>query len=305
MVVDQIQGVIMPIKFMLQQYIESDHVLQAIRDGLKISTDGSFKSLVDGSIWQSRTAEMVDRLVIPINIFFDDFVTGDTSSPHARSTSMCGVYLSVACLPRYLSGRLCNILTAGFIKTQDKKDFRNDQTLKKIIADLIDLEIDGLDIQSNGNTIKAYFVIGFVVGDNLGVNGVLDYVECFRANHFCRVCKRTRVQTESDCLEYPNYLRSVENYEQDIELNDVSRTGLKARSIFNNIPSFHVIHNFYFDVMHDVLEGVALYDLQHILYYLVNVKQYISVVDLNHRKNLFVYGSLNSITYWTTSGKAT
>lgn len=132
---------------MLQKYIESDHVLQAIRDGLKISTDGMFNSLVDGSIWQVRTATMTDRLVIPLNIFFDDFVTGDTSSPHARSTSICGIYFSIPCLPRYLSGRLCNILTAGFIKSQDKKDFRNDQTLKKLIDVLIDLEINGLEVQ--------------------------------------------------------------------------------------------------------------------------------------------------------------
>lgn len=279
---------------MLQQYLESEHVLPAIRDGLQVSTDGTFKSLVDGSVWQSRTASMTDRLVIPLNIFFDDFLTGDTSSPHARSTSICGIYISVPCLPRYLSGKLCNMLTAGFIKTQDRKDFRNDQTLKNIVEELIDLEINGLEIISYGETVRVCFVIGFIVGDNLGVNGVLDWVECFRANHFCRVCKRARIQTESDCKEYPNYFRSEENYEEDLLLDDVSRTGLKARTIFNNIPSFHAVNNFYFDVMHDVLEGVALYDLQHCLHYFVYVKKYLTVGDLNHRKNMFVYGNLNS-----------
>nr|XP_029728925.1 uncharacterized protein LOC109622849 isoform X1 [Aedes albopictus] len=46
--------------------------------------------------------------------------------------------------------------------------------------------------------------------------------------------------------------------------------------------------------MHDVLEGVAIYDLQHCLFYFVYVKKYVTLLDLNHRKNLFVYGNLNS-----------
>lgn len=46
--------------------------------------------------------------------------------------------------------------------------------------------------------------------------------------------------------------------------------------------------------MHDMLKGVCIYDLQHSLHCFIMTKKYFTLSDLNHRKNLFVYGDLNS-----------
>lgn len=293
-VIDNAEAVLMPIKFMLRKYLESEGVLQAVLDTMKLSTEGVFKSLIDGSIWQTRTANKCCETVIPINVFVDDFVTGDTTSHHAKSTSICGIYINVPCLPAYLHGKLSNILTAGFVKSQHRKKYSNDQVLKPLINVLTDLETAGLEITLNGQKQRIFFVLGFVLGDNLGVNGILDFVECFRANFYCRACKRFRGDAEIDFKEYFHTLRTVINYESDIRLNSVSKTGLKGPSIFNTIPSFHVTHNFVFDIMHDLFEGACVYDLQHMLYHFVFVKQYLTVDELNKRKKYFCFGKYDT-----------
>lgn len=116
------------------------------------------------------------------------------------------------------------------------------------------------------------------------MNGMTGFVECFRANYFCRLCKRSRVQTEKDYKEHVIELRTIEQYEADVYENNVSQTGIKARGIFNRIPSFHVTDNFVCDIMHDVLEGALVYGLQHSLHYFIYTKQFLTVHELNHRK---------------------
>ncbi|XP_062703310.1 uncharacterized protein LOC115270278 [Aedes albopictus] len=281
----RIQGVLMPIKFMLRKYLEMDGVLETILNNLKLSRDGSIRTLVDGSIWQERTSSMCCKTVVPINIYFDDFTTSDTSSCHSKSTSICAIYLNLPSLSGYALGKLSNILTVGYLKTEDRKQHSNDKILSKLVELLIQLEEDGLEIKYQGEKRKVYFVLGFVLGDNLGVNGILDYVESFRANYFCRVCKRIRVQTEVDAKEYPKVFRTIDGYDRDIELNDVSRTGIKSPSIFNKIPSYHVTYNFVFDIMHDIFEGVGVYDLQHILHHFIYVERYFNISDFNESKN--------------------
>ncbi|XP_058444116.1 uncharacterized protein LOC131425878 [Malaya genurostris] len=291
---DNVYGVLMPIKFMLRKYFESDGMMDMVLKSLKFSTNGVFRSLIDGSIWQTRTSNMSCKTVIPINIFFDDFNTGDTASHHAKTTSICAIYLNIPCLPDYLLGRLSNILTVGFIKSQDRKKYSNEHVLYKLIEQLIDLEKEGLEISHNGTNIKVFVTLGFVLGDNLGVNGILDFVECFRANFFCRVCKRNRTQTETDSREYLHTLRTYHSYEEDVQINLISQTGLKGPSVFNRIPSFHVTFNFVFDIMHDLFEGVCLYDLQHMMHYFIYTKHYFNVKEFNDRKNGFDYGDQNA-----------
>lgn len=284
----------MPVKFMLRTYLQTEGVFNAVINSLKLSNDGLIRSLIDGSIWQERTREMCCRTVIPINIYFDDFTTSDTSSCHSKSTSICAVYLNIPSMPAYLQGKLSNILTVGFIKSQDRKKMNNDKTLHRLIELLIELETKGITVSIDGEEQRVFFVLGFIVGDNLGVNGILDYVESFRANFFCRVCKRRRIQTETDAKEHSEVFRSPMSYDHDVRLGIVSETGIKASSPFNKIPSYHVTHNFVFDIMHDIFEGVGIYDLQHMLYYFVYIRKYFSVSDFNERKNNFVYGNQNS-----------
>lgn len=294
MVEDDVKGVLMPIKFQLRKYLESENVIDLLIGCLKSSDDGVIRSLVDGTIWQKKIQGLESKLIVPINIFFDDFTTSDTVSPHASNTKICGIYHYIPCLPPYILSRLVNILTTGYVMSGDRKHFGNERTLLKLVETLGELENTGITVRYKGNEITAYFKLGFITGDNLGLSEILNLVESPTANYYCRMCTRTRSEREIDSKEYVDSLRSEEMYEEHVQVNDMSKTGVKDRCILNRIPSFHVALNVYFDVMHDVPEGICLYGLSHCLNYFVYKQKYFTLDDLNCRKNLFVYGHLNS-----------
>jgi len=64
-----------------------------------------------------------------------------------------------------------------------------------------------------------------------------------------------------DACERPNFLRNRASYEKDIKAQDFLKTGIKSDCLFNELKTFHVTENFYFDLMHDVLKGVCVYSV--------------------------------------------
>ncbi|XP_055586654.1 uncharacterized protein LOC129739251 [Uranotaenia lowii] len=294
MVIDDVKGFLMPLHFDIKCYLESKQVLSTILSNLKPSTDGMLRSPIDGSLWRSKTCDQPDKLIIPINLFFDDFTTSDTISPHSSSTKICGIYYYIPCLPPYVLSKLNNILVAGYFMAQDRKRFNNEELLHKLIDVFISLEETGINVSHEGIDKQIYFMISFITGDNLALSEVLDLVESPAANFYCRFCKRNKQQRENDTIEHEEFLRTEKSYEEDLSSGDVSLTGIKRESAFNRIPSFAAISNAYFDVMHDLVEGVCLYGLSHCLKFFILSKKYFTLDDLNCRKNLFVFGNLHS-----------
>ncbi|XP_021699990.1 uncharacterized protein LOC110676430 [Aedes aegypti] len=289
-----VTGIILPLEFTLRKYLESKGVMSTVMNNITPSSDGIIRTILDGSVWKTRTIGLGSRLVIPLNLFFDDFTTTDTVSPHAARTSVCGIYCYIPCMPANVLTKLENIHVVSYVLSEDRKEYDNEQLFSNLVNALIKLETKGLEITYNGEKVNVYFMVGNITGDNLGLSGILDLVESARANYYCRLCKRNREQREYDTIEYEDSFRTVDNYQEDLLKDEVSLTGVKSNSIFNQIPSFHVVHNVYFDMMHDLWEGVCVYGLGHYFNYFIKTKKFFSLDDLNYRKNLFVFGKLNS-----------
>ena len=73
--------------------------------------------------------------------------------------------------------------------------------------------------------------IAQVSGDNLGVNGICGFVESFVGNYHCRHCKMHRNDMLYSSTERPECLRTQEDYEVDVAVNDPSITGVKPPCI--------------------------------------------------------------------------
>lgn len=80
-----------------------------------------------------------------------------------------------------------------------------------------------------------------------------------------------------------------ENYQ--LNVSDPNSKGVDNESLLNHIPSFYVVKNYYADIMHDLFEGVCLYNTIHITNYFINSMNYYDLDILNYRKQLFDYGS--------------
>ncbi|XP_008183178.1 uncharacterized protein LOC103309465 [Acyrthosiphon pisum] len=147
-----------------------------------------------------------------------------------------------------------------------------------LINDLIDLQENGITITVNSNIIQVYFVLGLVLGDNLGLNSILGFVSSFSANYCCRICRSHKTSAQKMLLECTESLRSEENYMLDVLQENVSETGVNELCVFNAIPNYHVIINSVCDFMHDVTEGVARYDMAVIITQLINDKYFTLIV---------------------------
>ena len=81
---------------------------------------------------------------------------------------------------------------------------------------------------------------------------ICGFVESFVGNYHCRHCKMHRNDMWYSSTERPECLRTQEDYEVDVAVNDPSITGVKSPCLLNDISNFHVTKNFAPDIMHDL-----------------------------------------------------
>lgn len=174
-----------------------------------------------------------------------------------------GVYYSFPSAPDFLKFSLKNIFIAALFKSKDVKNCGNDISFYKLIDIFNDIESNGIEIVTRNGKQKVYFCLGLIVGDNLALNSVLGFSRSFSSSYFCRLCKIEKTESKVKCEEDCSILRNLTNYNDDLNLNSPEKTGIGENSIFNKINKFHVVENFYADLLHDVLEGVLKYDLMH------------------------------------------
>lgn len=133
-----------------------------------------------------------------------------------------------------------------------------------------------------------------IIGDNLALNEVLRSVESFSAHFSCRICMMKNVNFKKSLVEDKKLLRTKQNYDVDLETNDVSKTGLKEKCIFHEIERFHVCENQSLNIMHDVFEGSGNYAMTSILYRLIFFDKLLTYEIVTSRMETFQYGLLES-----------
>ncbi|KAL7302452.1 hypothetical protein TKK_0005103 [Trichogramma kaykai] len=74
---------------------------------------------------------------------------------------------------------------------------------------------EGIELSISQERVQIFFKLGLIVGDNLGLHGILGFTESFNANYACRFCKMNKFQRSIAIQEDEVYLRTKENYERD------------------------------------------------------------------------------------------
>lgn len=89
-------------------------------------------------------------------------------------------------------------------------------------------------------------------------------------------------------MEYFSYLRDEHNYAADIAHNNPSETGIKCRTMLNDLPSFHCMDNLSVDPMHDLFcGGVVIFGLEEVLSYCIFRMKFVSLEKCNAHKHEF------------------
>lgn len=286
------KGALLDLKFQFKKYFELDNNFELhynTLNQLKSNTE-TISNFVQADLWKKKTSLYEGKIVFPFFLYIDDVEINNPLGSHANFQTITAIYYSFPLAKN--NSQLINIFVAALVKSIDLKKFGNDSCLNSLINEINILEKEGICISTKNGSFQVYFLLGLVLGDNLGLNSILEFSRSFSSNYYCRFCKVEKSIMRTLCEEDNTMMRNIENYTEDIAKNNFSCTGLYKESILNKIFSFHVTSNFCVDVMHDVFEGVCHYDMCHIIKYYVYTVQLFSLNTLNNRKSNFNYGSL-------------
>ncbi|XP_063380452.1 uncharacterized protein LOC134675033 [Cydia fagiglandana] len=282
-------GAIVPLRAVLKQIFELPNFLKC---STSIPDVQSISNFTQGNIWKQKLVGKMDEnsLYIPYFLYFDDFECNNPLGSHAGIHSIAATYYTFPTLSADHASLLENIFVAMLHKSSSKSH-GNASIYYELIKELKSLEQNGIDLEISEGVSKVYFILGMIIGDNLGLNTVLGFAKSFSSNYYCRICKAHKNIMGKQCKQDDGLMRNRHNYNTDVEINNVTTTGISERCVFNDISTFHVVDNFCVDIMHDIFEGVCHYDLTHIIVYFTESITLFTLNNLNNRLQLFDYGS--------------
>lgn len=220
-------------------------------------SEGGVSNFIQSKFWKSKVKDKVG-IHIPMLVYSDSFQVNNSLGPHSEAGKLDGVYVVIPALPPNLVSLVDYIILVLYFKTIDRDLFSNAAIFQKLIDEINDLQTKGIIINVDGSEHLVHFHLAHVIGDNLGMNGIFDFVSCFTANFCCRFCKIHKDNLHFSCVENLDLLRNKNNYLEDVLMNDPSATGIVMNSIWNDVSDFHVTQNPSVDVMHDFFKVFAI-----------------------------------------------
>lgn len=283
------KGILMNLHFQFRKVFEKNNALNKSLAKMEeyYATNSNLRHFIQGKLWQEKRMMYQGKIIIPFFLYADEFEVNNPLGSHTGTQSVTAFYYSFPLLENL--SKLNQIHLAALIKSQNVKYYGNDLTMNELIKNITLLETEGITFMIENKATTVHFIMGLILGDNLGLNQILEFSKSFSASYFCRFCIDSKQVTSTLCTENLESIRNIENYKDGVSTSDVSLTGIFKNSIWNKIPSFHVTSNLAVDIMHDVFEGVAHYNLAHILEYYIE-KNIFSLDDFNKMKREFSYG---------------
>jgi hypothetical protein len=239
-----------------------------------------------------------DDFSLKIQLYFDEFENVNPLGPKVGVHKLGAFYFSILNMPTAMNSKLNNIFLVSLFHTEDMKTEQNmDFVLNRIVKDFKTLESKGItiDFLPDRNQLKGGLVS--VSADNLGVNMLLNLVESFNATNFCRFCLINRMESHSVTNESFVTIRTKEHYDSVISLLEAPEApsiidGVKKYCLLNNLNQFNTTDSMSVDIMHDILEGVAQWELNLFFSFLIETGRLSSLNHLNKIISAFNFGYL-------------
>lgn len=282
-----------PLCDLLKCILESKGFMKTMNEH-RPSQDGVMRDFHDGIFCKEHEFFSKEN-TIKLLLFVDDCEIANPLGSKAGLHKITMVYFIVLNLPPRLRSSLNHCYLLSLFNAGDVKTYGYAPFLEPLVQDIKFLEQEGLSIATEDfqGTVLLHAGIAQATGDNLGLNGILGFVESFVSNHFCTFCNMHRNEMQISSTADPQQLRSLHGYENDLDLNNYTETGIKSPCALNEIENFHVTTNYAPDIMHDLLEGVCGLEVHLILAQLI--REGLFDIDLlNSRITSFDYSTTDS-----------
>jgi hypothetical protein len=252
--------------------------------------DGIFTSPICGQYLRNKMAQFQTPVVFILFYYDEVEVCNPLGSRHGVH-KLGNCYFSILNSYQQFTSKLENIYLCCSFKTTLLKQYPISKILEYPVRNLIILCKDPLKITSPHYTGEVQICLGQVTGDNLGLHQIFGLSESFVCNYPCRFCRMPRYKCATVGREAILHRRTKNNYKEDLETGNLSKTGVKCDSIFNSVPNFHITENYCPDIMHDILEGVGPLNMKLLLNHLLKIGC-ITIDKINAKLLAFNYGHL-------------
>ncbi|KAL1448461.1 hypothetical protein WDU94_000542 [Cyamophila willieti] len=258
--------------------------------------DEPVENLIQGSVWKAildQNEFATNELHLPIIVYYDEMELGNPLGSHASIHKLGATYLSLPFLPKKYFSLLNTILMVSLCHSSDRVNLGNKMIFSPVIEMLNNLSQNGITVSTETFKGVVKFHVCCMTGDNLGLNGILGFVESFSANYCCRFCSANKAEIQTLLEEDLSLLRSSDSYAQDLANNDPKQSGIKEKSIWLDLKGFNIFQHVAVDFLHDFLEGVCRYTLSVVVMRLVDSKL-VTLDTLISKIDSFDYGPDNS-----------
>lgn len=301
---NQLQSVctmqVVPLRDVLVQFFSLKNVLVDTIAFLRslANSDNPIENITQGSVWLNMKDQFDIQqdaiFYMPLIVYYDDFETNNPLGSHNVIQKLGGIYVSLPCLPKKYSSLLSNILLFGLFHASDRLTFGNNVVFHNIIEQLNDLQENGIKVKYCEFDVVLKFKVVCLTGDNLGLNGILGFVENFNAAHCCRICYANKEERQTNFYENAKLLRTKNKYLEDLHLKeDVATKGIKEPCAWLALKGFDPFEHVSVDALHDAFEGCCRYVMTFVASYLLE-NSLVKIEVLQNRLQSFDYGPDNS-----------
>lgn len=235
---------------------------------------------------------------IQLQIGYDEYDPCNGLGSKSNRHKTLAVYLSIQNLPAKYLSKCKYIFLVALCNGDDIKmkhtDFNN--IWYPIVNEIKDLETNGIDVQDN-RVLKG--TLTSIASDNLGAHQGLGFVKSFASTYFCRFCISSRNQCISSIEENESESRTIENYEEQLEIVEESTKvkfcetkGVAYYCLLSELTYFHIISHPSVDIMHDINEGAVPFALK-LLFNQIVASKIMNLSELSLTVQMFDYGFLN------------
>lgn len=281
-----------PLRYVLTKFFELPGLLDNVLDYLQMlsTNDQIITNLVQADYWKERILTFNEKIVLPLIIYFDDYENNNPLGSHRGISKTGAVYVSIPALPPQYQAKIENIFLFVLFNTLDSQVFKHPIIFARVVEELNFLIEYGIEIKLSSGSKRIYFELVLFVGDNLAFRSILGLGGSFRAKTFCHHCLITQSEKNAVFLENQCTLRTTNNYNDLLALNNEKVIEIKEKCVLHDIHNFHMTKNISVDVMHDLLEGICMYDIAFILENFIYTKKYFTFDALNLRVRGFDFG---------------
>lgn len=237
----------------------------------------------------------LQKNAVHIQLSIDDVELCCGLKTKAGVHKVTAIYFKILNLPKQFSSKLEQIFLVAICETANINAVNGlNHIVNSIVKELNFLSEHGIDI--DGQIIKGFLIN--VCFDNLGGNQLYGLKENFASDFYCRICEMTLDECKQNVCENPTRLRTIDSYEhimkiikENSNVNFQITKGFADFCPLNDVKYFHILKNLSADAMHDVMEGVEVFFIEHFVNYCH--ANYLSMPQIANRVRDFNYGVLN------------